>query len=91
MPVQGVVGNNFDSPPPAKNMLLWVQPSIYPSDPEVEEQWREMLHQASLNLTRTLIKHYKKVIKNELDTLEKIKNEITDYLKQFTGTSREDR
>ena len=71
-------------------MSLWVQPHIYHSDPEVEKQWRDTLQQASLNLTKTLIEHYKKVIKNEQDTLEKIKHEITEYLKQLTGTSRED-
>ena len=56
---------------PPKNMSLWVQPHIYHSDLEVEKQWRDTL-QASLNLTTTLIKHYKKVIKNEQDELEKI-------------------
>ena len=75
---------------PPKNMSLRVQSHIYHSDPEVEKQWRDTLQQASLNLTKTLIEHYKKVIKNEQDTLEKIKHEITEYLKQLPGTSRED-
>ena len=75
---------------PPKNMSLWVQPHIYHSDPEVERQWRDTLHQASLNLTTTLIEHYKKVIKNEQDELEKIKIEIANYLKHLTGTTRDE-
>lgn len=75
---------------PPKNMSLWVQPHIYHSDPEVEKQYGDTLHQASLNLTMTLINHYKKAIKNEQDALEKIKKEITDYLKHLTSTSREE-
>ena len=71
-------------------MSLWVQPHIYHSDPEVERQWRDTLHQASLNLTTTLIEHYKKVIKNEQDELEKIKIEIANYLKHLTGTTRDE-
>ena len=75
---------------PPRNMSLWVQLHIYHSDPDVEKQWRDTLHQASLNLTTTLIEHYKKVIKNEQDTSEKLKKEITDYLKHLTGASREE-
>ena len=71
-------------------MSLWVQPHIYHSDPEVEKQWRDTLHQASLDLTTTLVEHYKRVIKKEQDTLEKIKVEITNYLKHLTGTPREE-
>ena len=69
---------------PPRNMSLWVQQHIYHSDQEVERQWRDTLHQASLNLTMTLIEHYKKVIKNEQDALEKIKKEISDYLKNLS-------
>ena len=77
---------------PPKNISLWVQSHIYHSDPEVEKQWRDTLHQASLNLTTTLIKHYKKVIKNEHDELEKIKKGITNYLKHLilTGATRDE-
>ena len=62
---------------PPKNILLWVQPHIiYHSDQKVKKQWRDTLHQASLNLTTTLIEHYKRVIKNEQGKLEKINKEI---------------
>ena len=62
-------------------MSLWIQPHIYHSNPEVEKQWKDTLHQALLNLTTTLIDHYKAVIKVEQETLEKITKEITEYLK----------
>ena len=75
---------------PPKNMSLWIQPHIYHSNPEVEKQWKDTLHQASLNLTTTLIDHYKAVIKVEQETLEKITKEITEYLKHLSGTSREE-
>ena len=51
----------------------------------------ETLHQVSLNLTTSLIEHYKKVIKNEQDELEKIKIEIANYLKHLSGTTRDAR
>ena len=75
---------------PPRNMSLWVQPHIYHSNADVEQQWKDTLHQASLNLTTTLIQHYTKVIKDEQDTLEKIKQEITVYLTQLKGTVREE-
>ena len=73
-----------------KNMSLWVQPHIYNSNPKVEKQWKDTLHQALLNLTTTLIDHYKAVIRAEQDTLEEIKKETTEYLKYLSGVSRED-
>lgn len=73
-----------------KNMSLWVQAHIYNSNPKVEKQWKDTLHQASLNLTTTLIDHYKAVIRAEQDTLEEIKKETTEYLKYLSGVSRED-
>ena len=46
-----------------RNMSLWVQPHIHHSNPDVEKQWKDTLHQASLNLTTTFIQHYMKIIK----------------------------
>ena len=69
-------------------MSLWIQPHIYHSNAEVEKQWKDTLHQASLNLTTTLIDHYKAVIRAEQQTLEMITKEITEYLKHLSGTSR---
>ena len=40
-----------------RNMALWVQPHIYHSNPQIERQWRDTLHRASLDLTRTLTQH----------------------------------
>ena len=75
---------------PPRNMSLWVQPHIYHTNLDIEKQWKDALHQASLNLTTTLIQHYTKVIKNEQETLEKIKQESTAYLMQLKGTVREE-
>ena len=75
---------------PPRNVSLWVQPHIYHSNPDVEKQWKDTLHQASLNLTTTLVQHYAKVIKEEQETLEKIKQEMTEYLTKLNGTTRED-
>ena len=47
-------------------------------------------HQASLDLTTTLMQHYTKVIKAEQETLDKIKQEMTEYLTQLNGTTREE-
>ena len=49
----------------ARNMSLWVQPHIYHSNPDVEKQWKDILHQGSLNLTTILVQHYARVIKVE--------------------------
>ena len=62
----------------------WVQPHIYHSNTQVEKQWRDTLNEAELNLTSMLIRHYSSVIKAKKATLESIKKEITDYLKQQT-------
>ena len=70
-------------------MSLWVQPHIYYSNAEIEKQWKDTLHQASLSLTSTLIQHYTRVIKSEQKTLEK-NNEIKEYLQNFMGSCRED-
>ena len=75
---------------PPRNISLWVQPHIYHSNPDVEKQWKDTLHQASLDLTTTLIQHYTRVIKAEQETLEKIKQEMTEYLTQLNGTTREE-
>ena len=75
---------------PPRNMSLWVQPHIYHSNPDVEKQWKDTLHQASLNLTTTLVQHYASVIKAEQETLEKIKQEMTEYLTKLNGTTREE-
>ena len=74
---------------PPRNVSLWVQPHIYHSNPDVEKQWKDTLHQASLNLTG-MVQHYAKVIKQEQETLEKIKQEMTEYLTKLNGTTRED-
>ena len=76
---------------PPRNMSLWVQPHIYHSNPDVEKQWKDTLHQASLNLTTTLVQHYTRVIKAEQETLEKIKQEMTEYLTKLNGTTREEK
>ena len=47
-------------------------------------------HQASLDLTTTLMQHYTKVIKAEQETLDKIKQEMTEYHTQLNGTTREE-
>ena len=73
---------------PPRNMSLWVQPHIYHSNPDVERQWKDTLHQASLNLTTTLVQHYASVIKAKQETLEKIKQEMTEYLTKLNGTTR---
>ena len=73
-----------------RNMSLWVQPHIYHSNPDVEKQWKDTLHQASLNLTTTLVQHYTRVIKAEQETLEKIKQDMTEYLTKLNGTTREE-
>lgn len=75
---------------PPRNMSLWVQPHIYHSNPDVEKQWKDTLHQASLDLTTTLIEHYTKVIRAEQETLDKIKQEMTEYLTRLNGTTREE-
>ena len=41
---------------------------------------RDTLHQASLDPTTTLVQHYTKVIRAEQETLDKIKQEMTEYL-----------
>ena len=74
---------------PPRNMSL--SRHIYHSNAEVEKQWKDTLHQASFSLTSTLIQHYTRVIKNEQETLEKIKKEVTEYLQNFTGLCREDK
>ena len=75
---------------PPRNMSLWVQPHIYHSNPDVEKQWKDTLHQTSLNLTTTLVQHYAKMINEEQETLEKIKQEMTEYLTKLNGTTREE-
>ena len=67
---------------PPKNMSLWVQPHIYHSNAQVEKHWRDTLHEAGLNLTSILIKHYASVIKAEQETIETIRKEVIDYIKQ---------
>ena len=62
-------------------MAVWVRPHIYHSNQEVEKQWRDILHRASLDLTTTLIKHYSQIIASERKTLDDIKQEITKHLK----------
>ena len=71
-----------------RNMSLWVQPHIYHSNAEIEKQWKDTLHQASLSLTSTLIQHYMRVIKSEQGTLEKIKKEIKEYLQTHTERTK---
>ena len=68
---------------PPKQMALWIQTHIYRSNHQVEKQWRDILHGASLNLTRTLIQHYSQIIEQERKSLEEIKQEI-NHLKHIT-------
>ena len=75
---------------PPKNMSLWVQPHIYHSNSQVEKQWKDTLHQASLNLTSTLINHYAKIIKNEQENLENIKREISTYLSHLQASQKDE-
>ena len=68
-------------------MSLWVKSHIYHLNPIVEKLWKDTLHQASLNLTKTLIKHYATVIKTKHETLDTIKTDFFfKYLTKLTGT-----
>ena len=71
---------------PPRNMALWIQPHIYHSNREVEKECRDILYQASLDLTNALVKHYSQVITSERKTLDEIKQEIMDYLKSIQST-----
>lgn len=74
---------------PPKNMSLWVQPHIYHSNEKIEKQWKDTLHTASLDLTSALIQHYTHVIQTEQQTLEEIKQEITQYLLRKQGIDQD--
>ena len=43
---------------PPRSMCLWVEPHIYHSTKEIENEWIDILTTASLKLLVTLIKHY---------------------------------
>ena len=75
---------------PPKNMSLWVQPHIYHLNEKIEKQWKDTLHTASLDLTSALIQHYTRVIQTEQQTLEEIKQEITQYLLHKQGIDRDE-
>ena len=62
-------------------MCLWVEPHIYHSTKELEQEWRDTLVTASLKLLRTLIKH-SKVIEEEKHRFETL--EVTTHLKHIS-------
>lgn len=68
---------------PPKQINLWIQPHVYHLNHVVEKQWRDVLHRASLDLTRTSIQHYNQVIQQERKSLEEIKQESIDHLTQI--------
>ena len=88
-PPQSIYGDLSDEEHTSQKHVLVGETHIYHTDQYIEEKWKDILREASLNLTSALTQHYTMVIRREQETLERIKTEITEYLKLTQGAVRE--
>lgn len=70
-----------DKPP--QSMTLWCKPHVYHTNSEVERQWRDTLHSASLKLVSILIKHHSKTVQTERKIMEEIQEEMKQTIKNI--------
>ena len=61
---------------PPKNMKPWIEPHIYRSNTTIERKWRDILHNASLNLVSLLINHFGSIIREETLKLRALEEEM---------------
>ena len=59
-----------------RNMRARVEPHIYRSNQTVEQEWKEILHNASLNLLTALIRHFPSIIKQESTKMRDLEQQV---------------
>ena len=67
---------------PPKNMRAWVEPHIYRTNPQLEQEWRDTLHGVSLHLVSILIRHFGLIIKHETTEMRSLEDQVAQEIKQ---------
>ena len=65
---------------PPKNMKPWIEPHIYRSNTTIERKWRDILHNASLNLVSLLINHFGSIVQEETLKLRALEGEMAQKI-----------